>query len=194
MRHQSGVLDAVKVWKFKNPGISLLDRFKAMDPGRVIATSGGPVQVFEARNARNMKDDPIFGVDGDLALNWGYGDNGCRIALTGGHLSAAGSGDDNTHGLGNHFAINPKTAKVNPKVGEMWGHEISNIQNCPHPDCKTVKLQGTDHGKSSHLWTHQWISGPVYGNYAIYVSLAASRFPVLNKSLYTEMDQSVIAK
>merc|ERR1712224_1100448 len=144
VRHQSGVLDAVKVWKFEQPGLSLLERFKAMDPGRVIATSGGPIQVFLARNARNLKDDPIFSVDGDLALNWGYmydsqpdNGNGCRIALTGGHLSRADVNDDNTHGLGNNFAINPKTCETG-KSSTFWKHEISNIQDCPIPNCKTV--------------------------------------------------------
>ena len=58
-----------------------------MDPGRQIVTSGGSIQESIAEEAENLEDDPIFSVDGDLAFNWAYANNGCRIALTGGILS-----------------------------------------------------------------------------------------------------------
>ena len=140
-----------------------------MNPGRQIVTFGGPIQESIASDAENLEDDPIFSVGGDLAFNWAYSNNGCRIALTGGHLSEADVNDDNTHGLGNHFAINPLTNTI---VDNQWTHDISNIQDCPVSTCRSVRVQGTDHGSGPHLK-----SGPVYGNYAIYVSQTADKFP-----------------
>ena len=58
-------------------------RFQAMDPGRDVATEGGPLQESISDKAQNLTDDPIFAVEGDLAFNWGYGNNGARIVLTG---------------------------------------------------------------------------------------------------------------
>ena len=139
-----------------------------MNPGRQIVTQGGPIQESIADDAGNLGDDPIFSVGGDLAFNWAYGDNGCRIALTGGHLSEAHANDDNTHGLGNNFHVNPLTNTV---YSHWWPHDVSNIQDCPHPTCNVVRVQGTDHGPGTHLK-----SGPVYGNYAIYVSSDSEQF------------------
>ena len=133
------------------------------------------------RNMTNNDDDPIFSVSGDLAINWWYGTNGVRIALTGGHLSAADENDGNTHGLGNSFAVDGKTGK---KEGPAWTYEISKIQDCPKKICyrSQVKIQGPDHGRGLK-------SGPAYGNYAIYVSKDARTFPASQKMLRLEMDE-----
>ena len=169
VRHQEGEVDAVKVFRFKEAGRSLLSRFQDMDPGRDIVTEGGPIQEDVSKNAQHMEDDPMFSVGGDLAFNWGYGGNGARVVMTGGHLSGADVNDDNTHGLGNHFACNPLTGKaLSPSYAVLWPHEISVIQNRVSP----TQVQGTDHGTGG-----KYISGPVYGNYAIYVSEDASSFP-----------------
>ncbi|KAL5257290.1 hypothetical protein ACHWQZ_G012274 [Mnemiopsis leidyi] len=127
----------------------------------------------------NLIDDPIFSVGGDLAFNWAYSDNGCRIALTGGYLSDATVNDDNTHGLGNDFSCNPLT---NMSPSDYWRHDISNIQDCPLQTCTDVRVQGTDHGNGPHLK-----SGPVYGNYAIYVSRCAEEFPQPGSRLQPEI-------
>ena len=149
--------------------------------GREIATKEGAKQVFVVENMANNKDDPIFSITGDLAINWWYADNGARIALTGGYLSLPNVNDHNTHGLGNSFHVDGKTGK---SLSEVWKHEISNIQNCPYPSChvSNMKLQGTDHG-------NRLKSGPVYGNYAIYVSKDARRFPTYRKLLKLEMEK-----
>ena len=171
VRHQQGVIDAVKVFKFKHWGTSLYTRFsvKNMDPGRQVVTEGGPIQESVADNAGNMGDDPVFSVGGDLAFNWAYGDNGVRIVLTGGFLSAASDNDDNTHGLGNNFYCNPLT---NTRYGNSRNHDASFIQDCSLLEgCEDVKVQGTDHG-------NKFDDGPVYGNYAIYVSRDAATFPL----------------
>ena len=148
--------------------------------GRLVVTSGGPKQVFMVRNMANSHDDPIFSVSGDIAMNWWYSNNGNRIVLTGGHLSDENINDDNTHGLGNHYTVKGKIGKSDYP---QWAHEISNIQDCPRPSCprEDVKIQGTDHG-----WSLR--SGPNYGNYAIYVSKDANKFPTDNRMLKLEID------
>lgn len=173
VRHQAGEVDAVKVFRFKDSGKSLLSMFQAMNPGRQVVTEGGPIHESVSKNAQNLVDDPIFSVGGDLAFNWAYGNNGARIVLTGGHLSAADQNDDNTHGLGNHFACNPLTGIAIPGYEKKWNHEISNIQNSPLSGTPPieVQVQGTDYGTGGH-----YRSTPVYGNYAIYVSEDATSF------------------
>lgn len=142
-------------------------------------TEGGPIQQSISNSAQNLEDDPVFSVGGDLAFNWAYGNNGARIVLTGGRLSPANDNDDNTHGLGNHFSCNPLTGIPIPGYETVWNHEISNIQNRGSP----TLVQGTDHGTGS-----KYISGPVYGNYAIYVSEDASSFPAPGHMLDIEVE------
>ena len=179
VRHQAGEVDAVKVFRFKESDRSLLSRFQAMDPGREVVTEGGPIQESVSNHAQNMGDDPVFSVGGDLAFNWAYNYNGARIVLTGGRLSGADVNDDNTHGLGNHFACNPLTGVASSAYKRMWDHEIANIQDRSSP----TLVQGTDHGTGS-----KYISGPVYGNYAIYVSEDASSFPGTGHKLDIEIE------
>ena len=102
------------------------------------------------------------------------------MALTGGHLNAIDTDDDNTHDFGSHFSINHKTGQqlLQNRL------EISNIQNCPYPSCPTsnIKVQGTDHGGA-------FTNGSVYGNYAIYVSKDAQRFPICQTKLMLQISQ-----
>ena len=175
VRHQNGVADAVKTWRFKHPGLSLLERFSDQDPGRRIETLGGELQNTVLPNAQFLDDDPIFSLDGDLAFNWRYANNGCRIALNSSNLSPADSDDDNTHGFGNHFAVNPKSCQAEGNQ-DLWSHEMSVIQDCPTPSCTTVKTVGTDHGTGASL-----TSGPLYGQYAIFVSQFSKNFPLIGR-------------
>ena len=184
VRHHQGALDAVKVFTFKHWGLSLSHRFKDTDPGRNVVSEGGPVQIYTTPGAHNLVDDPIFSVGGDLAFNWGYSRNGARLVLTGGHLSGADVDDDNTHGFGNNFWVRPKMIE-DPEASPAWAHEISNNQDCPYPSCTQVtgvKLQGTDHGAGSTLK-----GGPVYGNYALYVSDDVDSFPTDGLKLGTSV-------
>ena len=131
-------------------------------------TAGGPIQNFTIPNITNIDDDPIFSVSGDIALNWLVYDNGVRIALTGGHLST--ENDENTHGLGiNLWLKNGNRAEEQNPTQKI---EISNIQDCPRPSCPigNQNVQGRNHGSYFN-------SGPVYGNYAIYVSNSTANFP-----------------
>lgn len=139
--------------------------------GRKYVTAGGPIQNFTIPNITNVDDDPIFSVSGDIALNWWYYDNGVRISLTGGHLSAQNDNDENTHGLGINLWLKKenRAEEGNPN----YKIEISNIQDCPRSSCpfEKQKIQGKNHGPSFN-------SGPVYGNYAIYVSNSTAKFPI----------------
>ena len=132
-------------------------------------------------NITNNNDDPIFSIPGDIAINWWYTNNGCCMALTGGKLSAADVDDDNTHGFGNHFVVNGTTGQG---LNFLYKHEISNAQDCPLPSCSNLqmKLQGTDQGGAFQ-------NGPVYGNYAIFVSKDAQRFPICQNKLMLQMNE-----
>ena len=132
-------------------------------------------------NITNNNDDPIFSIPGDIAINWWYTYNGCRMALTGGKLSAADVDDDNTHGFGNHFVVNGTTGQG---LNSLYKHEISNAQDCPLRSCPNLamKLQGTDQGGAFR-------NGPKYGNYAIFVSKDAQRFPICQKKLMLQMNE-----
>ena len=129
----------------------------------------------------NNNDDPIFSIPGDLAINWWYSNNDVRIALTGGKLSPAEKDDGNTYGLGNYFMMEGKTGISKSK---HLKHEISNIHNCHYPSCpqSKIRIHGTDHGSVL-------TSGPVYGNYAIYVSKDARRCPTFCKMLMLGMER-----
>ena len=165
VRHQAGEVDAVKVFRFRQGGRSLLSRFHAMDPGREVVTEGGPIQESVSENAQNLEDDPIFSVGGDVAFNWVYTNNGHRVVMTGGYLSPADVNDDKTRGLGNHYYCNPL-------IGEPLGltsKSRSEISIIAYPPANHI--QGTDHGYGPEK------DGPVYGNYAIYVSEDATTFP-----------------
>ena len=178
VRHQEGVVDAVKVFELREWGRSLSYWFKQMAPGRIIVSRGGPVFKSISPTAWGMEDDPIFSLGGDLAFNWAYSNNGARVVMTGGHLSGAGVNDDKVRGLGNHFECNPLLGTAS--ASSTWRHEISNAQAC-REKCTFAQCQGTDHGTGNALK-----DGPVYGNYALFVSKEASSFPEPGATLELE--------
>jgi len=163
VRHQQGEVDAVKVFRFKEGGRSLWSMFQAMNPGSDVVTEGGPIQESVSINAKNMVDDPVFSVGGDLGFNWQYSSNrGARIVLTG---VSHTDGNNPPMGLGNSFGVNPLTGvgRQNAEYYRKWSHEIS---------IYAEKVQGTDHGSGA---TYESVAA--YGNYAIYVSEDATSFP-----------------
>jgi len=161
-RHNSGQCEAVKVWHLKASDQSMLQYFQSLNPGRMIVSDGVVFSfINESVTLPDHGADPIFGVDGELAFNWWYSNNGARLALDGGHLSCQDCNDDDTHGFGNEFGANTQ----NGQGSDAWTHDVANVQgDCHGGSCK---IQGTDHG--SHME-----SGPVYGQYAIYVLEASS--------------------
>ena len=80
MRHNDGVCQAYKAWTFTTSATSLVTRFQTANRTRV--TSGGPVAQNVPSSLPNLALDPIFGdANGDLYFNFGYGNNGARIAV-----------------------------------------------------------------------------------------------------------------
>ena len=153
---------------------SLLTYLSFYSEDREVVTEGGSMQNFTIPHIKNVADDPVFSVHGDIAMNWRYQDNGVRITLTGGHLSDEGSNNDNTHGLEVHLWL-----KINERAEEENTEckiEVSNIQDCPFPSCgaENQKVQGKNHGIF-------FKSGPIYGNYAIYISNNTTNFPTDQK-------------
>ena len=57
-----------------------------------------------------MSNDPVFSVDGDLALNWEYHNNGCRIALTNRYLSKSSENRPKTYGIGTGYVLKNEDA------------------------------------------------------------------------------------
>ena len=73
------------------------------------------------------------------------------------------------HGLGNHMSCSSACTSARDN---NYRFEVSNIQKCPYSSCSKPTIQGTDFGHTSYF-----SAGPVYGNYALYVSLRADKFP-----------------
>ena len=186
-RHQDGVLEAVKVFKFRQWGRSLQSRFEDEFPGRMVVTEGGPIQVSIALEAQNLEADSIFGVGGDLIFNlMNQGDNAHRIVLSEGYLP--GRDLDRSlpiwgnlaRGVGNHFCL------MSDRTSSCYiprKHEISNYQSC-RETCTTITVQGSDHGDSS-----DYVKTPTFGNYAIFVSATTDVFPLPGSRLQTVVEQ-----
>jgi hypothetical protein len=169
VRHDDGVCQAARVWAYATPSTSLYDIFKTDTTyQRATLTSGGPLFTSIAAGNNLETSDPVLGCEGNLVVNWWYSNNGARIALDCGHLSAAGTNDDDTHGLGNEFGAttNSGNMAVNSGSGSWW-HDASALQgDCHGGNCIT---QGTDHGTALH-------TGTQLGQYAVFVSNSASAF------------------
>ena len=148
-----------------------------MDPGREVVTEGGPLQESVGANAPNLEDDPVFSAGGDVAFNWNNNDNGHRLVMTGGILTNTSTeSTDVTRGFGNDFFCNPKTGISFGR--RKCAHEISNqVQSGAY-------WQGSDNSnEESYLQ-----KGPVYGQYAIYVSKDADHFPFPGYQLGLKVD------
>ena len=92
-----------------------------------------------------MKNDQIFPIQGDLAINWCFADKACRIVLIDQHVGESNADDDNTHVLGNNYYIIMTKGKVIKQRTEV---EIVNIQYCSYDSYRKKYriLQGTDPG------------------------------------------------
>ena len=187
VRHNRGTPDAVKVWRFKEKK-ALVSWF---DNGvtRTIATQGG--DIYWEILGSNKAGDPIFSVDGDLAFNWIYYDNGCRIALSGGYLAAEHVNDHNTHGIGvnNHIR---DFANCVPDSDQCRA-EVTLIQDCPllpymsngtYVACGKTESLGNDSTGGTTMC--DYTKDMKYGDYAIYVSEKYDFFPMFLIRILTE--------
>ena len=111
-------------------------------------------------------------------FNWWYSNNGVRIAnsqtYVHGALPGTGDNTDDYHGLGNDFAGNT----VGGGGSSEWWHDVGLHQgDCHGSSCQVM---GTDHGTGLS-------DGPLYGQYAIFVSDSAATFQCQNQTLQVAM-------
>ena len=156
IRHRQGIPNAFKVWKLKNPGLSLLDYFQHSQ--KIPASDGSHIYTF-IKNATLYDDDPIFSVDGDLVLNWWSNHVGIRIAVCNGSFPQIS-------GLG---------------LGSL---QAMNTSECPTAlSTDTVSLYGVEAGTTTQgkIQGHQagsiYVTVPAYGSYSVYIS--DSKTPLL---------------
>lgn len=186
-RHQDGQCEAVRVWALIEEDKSMQEYFDLTVTNRVIGTDGGYIYQYISPGMAEANNDPIFGVDGDLAFNWWYSNNGTRIALEDGYVHGAlpgtGSNTDDLHGLGNEFGANAS----NGEGSVAWWHDVAPLQgNCHGNSCA---IWGSDNGNSLS-------DGTMHGQFAIYVSSAVSApsFNCENAILTLEISESTTAQ
>ena len=122
-RHEAGVCEAARVWKYATPGTSLYDVFKPTSTyQRATLTSGG-VRDEVVRAGQASTTDPVMGCAGDLVVNWWHANNGARIALDCGHLSIETANDDDTHGPGPH-TVHSHTVCTFPRCTADATHRV----------------------------------------------------------------------
>jgi len=161
VRHQDGVCEAARVWKFRTQGKALRDYLDSSKTSKLFATYDNFTYHFTSPNMLNKDKDPIFAVEGGLVFNWQWADNAVRI----GNSKAFCPGDivanhhDNYFGLGNDLWMG---SMVN-----LWFDVGVYQDRCDSP---YRNGQGSDHG------VH--VTGvELYGQYAIYVSDTEETFP-----------------
>jgi len=170
VRHQNGVCEAARVWKFLESGKTLHQYLDSQVTTRLIATHDTYTFSYVSPGMSNKEKDPFFAVDGGIAFNWQYSDNGVRIANSefycGSGLPDANRNSDDYWGLGNDFCTTPSLC---------WS-DVTMTR------CSKWQSQGTDHG------THSYIKGgDVLGQYAVYVSDEDGAFPCEGIELQTSM-------
>ena len=151
-RHDNSKVQALRIWKLKEPNRSLLERFQNKDPGGVYATD----DILYSYHTGDDHEDPIFSYNGSLVFNWGFTYNGVRITNAGGHLSEEDADDDKTHGLGGNFYV--MTPQTCDDGSSKWEHEIG----IKYPRY----VMGKDHGPGYTVGYNEigWTA-----NYAIFI-------------------------
>jgi len=174
VRHQNGLCDAARVWEFESRGKSLSYYLSPSESSWNRATSDNYTYEY-IEYIPSMKKDCIFTVDGGLVFNWLYKDNGVRIGVSGNYrgtgLLPENPDDDTFVGLGNSFDIDDYSGY------SRWRHDVG-----VYKTYNVKSSQGKDHGSSM-------VDGVMVGQYAIFISDAATRFPctVEHKQLQVEM-------
>jgi len=185
-RHQNGICEAARVWKFLESGNTLLDYVDIQKTKRLIATSEENTYSYISTSMENKDKDPIFGADdGALTFNWWYGDNGVRIGNSKTHhtglLPEENYGSSDSYmGLGGEFYGDTR----NGASSTGYWYDVGTMsEHCWGSDCS---IQGTDHGTGIN-------DGTMYGQYAIYVSDVAEDFPCEGQDLEISMyDEALV--
>lgn len=178
IRHQAGVCEAARVWKFLEVGKTLHEYMSIQDNGRLIATEENCTSSYISPTMANKDKDPIFAFDGALVFNWWHSNNGVRIANSNAHCSTGLPGThedtDSFYGLGNEIG----SSNIQGGVGSSaWWSDVG-VQDCSLHH--KYRAQGKDHGTGP-------ADGEVYGQYAVYVSEDAETFVCEDRLLLTAM-------
>jgi len=183
VRHHDGLCDAARVWEFLEVGNTLQSYLDWDTTSRLVATHEVHNFSYISPTMVTKNQDPIFNKDGALVFNWWYSDNGVRIGNSNNWCSGSGLpgesfSSDNYWGLGNEWAGGSKA-----RNSLHWFD--SGIQNCDLSVNK--RIQGSDHSSSV-------TDGPLYGQYAVYVSDEAKTFICEGIDLQISMDPKVMAE
>jgi len=172
VRHQDGVCEAARVWKFLKSGKTLHEYLDSDVTSRYIATLDNYTSSYISPTMLHRDKDPIFSVDGGIVFNWRYSDNGVRIANSefycGSNLPGETLNSDDYWGLGNDYCVSPT-----PRTGCVFDVGVTR--------CGIRTCQGTDHG------TYRIQPKAMLGQYAVYVSDVAGSFPCKGLELQVSM-------
>jgi len=172
VRHQNGMCEAARVWKFLTVGKTLSTYLDTDKTSRLRATDDKYVYSYISDGMKGRDKDPIFAFDGGLVFNWWYSNNGARIGNSGAYAKGGLPGetinDDGFRGLGNEYGANTKAGKASTGA---W-FDVGLIG----PTSWTATAQGSDHGTSMQ-------DGILYGHYAVYTSDDGDKFPCKGKQL-----------
>jgi len=169
VRHQNGVCEAARVWKFRTLGKTLNSYLDTDKTSRLKATYDNYTFSYVPDSLKGRDKDPIFAVDGGIVFNWWYSNNGARIgnsgAYTKGGLPEKNINDDGFRGLGNEYGARTEGGLGSSKWWFDVGLYIKKWQSSWWPK----SAQGKDHGTSIK-------DGILYGQYALYTSDEADKF------------------
>jgi len=170
VRHQNGVCEAARVWKFLTVGKTLNSYLDKDKSSRFKATDDKYTYSYISDTMKGRDNDPIFSADGAVVFNWWYSHNGVRIGNSGAYVNDGLPGeavnDDGFRGLGNEYHANTKAGLGSTN----WWFDVGLIG----PNLSKNTAQGTDHGTSINDQT-------LYGHYAVYTSDEADKFPCKGK-------------
>lgn len=163
-RHHNGICEAARVWQFLTYGKTLQMYLDSKRTKRLIATYDNYTSSYISTAMVGQDLDPIFAKDGALTFNWRYSDNGVRIGNSqtfcgDGGLPGENVNSDDYLGLGNDIGVQNSNPNLWLEVG---------LQDCG--SSWRNRAQGADHGNLVY-------NGPLYGQYAVYISDEATTFP-----------------
>jgi len=166
VRHQLGICEAVKIWEYNETlNRSLLEHFlESEGEMHVVSNNASGHMEFVPENLTGRAEDPIFGADGDLVLNWRCWNSSVRIAIDAGLGLLDCNASNETlwapQGLGVDFDTAAGTGAQGRGSVEWWHDASLVVGPCIEAECQA---QGFDRGSA-------FLPGPVLGQYAIFTA------------------------
>jgi len=187
VRHQNGVCEAARVWKFLTPGKTLKNYLNTKQSLRLKATHDKYSYSYVSDTMEGKDKDPIFAVDGGLVFNWWYANNGVRIGNSGAYVKGGLPGinvnDDGFRGIGNEYG-----GKTKEGLGSSsWWFDVGLYIKKFVRKMNKHSAQGKDHGTSM-------FDGKLYGQYAVYTSDDEDKFLCKGVRLQNSQYDPVLVK